>query len=138
MRGKGQEYAQAENFQRMLPADDGRPSPPRFQQRPVARHEAHRQHRQREEMRKAQDIEIDLVDRVDQLFQPVRDVLVMPGRYQVSEMTNANNRYAAAIVTVTGDCETRESRCAPPSAHQAPNTNSSCQAKGLKYQCPLG
>src|SRR5262249_48488419 len=61
-----------------------------------------------------------------------------PGRYQVSEMTNANNRYAAATDTVTGDCKTRESRWAPPSAHQAPNTNSNCQANGLKYQWPSG
>src|SRR5262245_8207320 len=63
---------------------------------------------------------------------------LMPGRYQVSEMTNANNRYTAATDSVTGDCNTVESRWAPPSAHQAPNTNSNCHAKGLKYQCPLG
>ncbi|CAM5350561.1 hypothetical protein SFIMM107S_00528 [Streptomyces griseus] len=32
----------------------------------------------------------------------------------------------------------RAMRRAPPSAHQAPNTNSNCQAKGLKAQTPFG
>ena len=53
-------------------------------------------------------------------------------------MTNANRRYAIAIDTVTGERRTVERRWAPPSAHQAPNTNSNCQANGLKYQWPLG
>ena len=53
-------------------------------------------------------------------------------------MANANTRYAMARPTTTFEWIQRARFCAPPSAHQAPNTNSNCQANGLKTQVPLG
>ena len=98
MRGKGQEYAQAEDFERVLPADDRRPQPTRFQHRPLAGNEPHRHHRQRQKMRKAQRVEIDLIDRVDQLLQPVRNVLAhagqIPGQRNDEGEQEIRDRYA--------------------------------------------
>ena len=45
---------------------------------------------------------------------------------------------AAGVHIVTGDNNIRDIRAAPPSAHHAPNTNSNCQANGLKAQKPFG
>ena len=53
-------------------------------------------------------------------------------------MQNANTRYAIARPSTNRELIQRDKFCAPPSAHQAPNTNSSCQANGLKTHVPLG
>src|ERR1700687_1291302 len=58
--------------------------------------------------------------------------------YHVKVTEKAKRRYAIAIPSTTGERSTAVSRCAPPSAHQAPNTNSNCQANGLKNQTPFG
>ena len=67
---KRQEHPEAEDFQRMLAAQDRRPQPGRFQRRPVARHEIHGDRRERQEMREAQHVEIGLVDRIDLFARP--------------------------------------------------------------------
>ena len=72
MPGKRQEHAEAENLQRMLPAQDQRPQPGRFQPGPVLRQEAHGDRRQRQEMREPQHVEIGLVDRIHPLLEPAR------------------------------------------------------------------
>src|SRR5262249_35642222 len=58
--------------------------------------------------------------------------------YQVSVTAKENTRQTIAIARTTGERRTAVSRCAPPSAHQAPNTNSNCQANGLKNHTPFG
>src|SRR4029077_21120459 len=55
----------------------------------------------------------------------------------VKVMAKANKREATATASTTRQRSTPASRCAPPSAHQAPNTNSNCQAKGLKNHTPF-
>src|SRR3954453_12320650 len=60
------------------------------------------------------------------------------GRYQVSVTQKDAKRYAIQIHIVTGEVRMRDMRLAPPSAHHAPNTNSNCQANGLKAQKPFG
>src|SRR6478609_7573889 len=60
------------------------------------------------------------------------------GKYQVMTMAKANTRQANASARTAGAFTKCVSLCAPPSAHQAPNTNSNCQAKGLNTQVPLG
>src|SRR5580704_529758 len=69
--GKGKEYAEAENLQRVLPANNGWLQDRRFEDGPVARYETHRYRRQREKMRKAQHVKIGLVDRIHPFTQPV-------------------------------------------------------------------
>ena len=94
--------------------------------------------RQREKMGKAQDVEIGLVDRIQQIAQP--------GRHEPLERLETPRQGDGEGKQKVGDGDrstTRErstpaSRCAPPSAHQAPNTNSNCQAKGLKNHTPFG
>src|SRR5690242_18583936 len=58
--------------------------------------------------------------------------------YQVKVTKNAKTRYAMAIASTTRERSAADSRCAPPSAHHAPNTNNNCQANGLKNHCPFG
>src|ERR1700738_2699825 len=60
------------------------------------------------------------------------------GKYQVSVTQNAANRYAAEIHKVIRDDRIRGMRLEPPSTQHAPNTNSNCQANGLKAQKPFG
>ena len=69
---ESQEHADAENLQRILPAQDHRPQPRRFQSRPARRHEAHGNDRQRQEMREPEHVEIGLADRINPLLDPVR------------------------------------------------------------------
>src|SRR6185437_2093887 len=58
MPGKRQQYAEAENLKRMLPAGDRRPEYGRLQRRPVAWHERHRDHRERDKVQDSQNVEI--------------------------------------------------------------------------------
>ncbi len=72
MPGERQEHAEAENLQRMLPAQDQRPQPARLQSRPVLRQEAHGNGRQRQKMREPQHVEICFVDGIHPLRNPAR------------------------------------------------------------------
>ncbi len=78
MGGKGQEHAQAEDLERMLPAHHQRPGPTGLQELGVARHELQRHHRQRQEVREAQHVQVDLVDGIDHLLDHARDILAHP------------------------------------------------------------
>jgi len=66
--------------ERMLAADDRWLQPAGPQDRPVPWHKTDCYDCQSQKMSKSQNVEIDLVDRVDQLFQPVRDVLAHAGQ----------------------------------------------------------
>ena len=99
------------------------------------RHEMNRYHGQREEMRKPQHVEIDLVDRIDQFLQPVRHILARRGKYQVSEMRNANTRYAAATTSVTRDCSTPDESLGSP--ERAPGTEDEQQLPGERIEIPM-
>ena len=90
-------------------------------------------------MRKPQHVEIGLVDRIHPIANQLGHETLERWKYQVSVITKANSqigdrdrKHRAASAA------TPPSRCAPPSAHQAPNTNKSCQANGLKNQTPFG
>src|SRR5215469_3993871 len=58
--------------------------------------------------------------------------------YQVKVTKNAKTRYMIASASTARERRAADKRCAPPSAHHAPNTNSNCQANGLKNHCPFG
>src|SRR5690242_3951995 len=53
-------------------------------------------------------------------------------------MSKANNKYAPPSSNSLCDLMNAIDWTAPPSANQAPKTNSNCQQNGLKYQVPPG
>ena len=110
-----------------------------FKSRPIARHEPHRDRGERQEMRKAQHVEIGLVDRIHPVAQP------SPARNARAARNTRSSRWRRQTPdrrrrgrARSANAARRVSRCAPPSAHQAPNTNNNCQANGLKNQTPFG
>src|ERR1700739_50724 len=60
------------------------------------------------------------------------------GMCQVITIRNEKASHAQARITAAGDLIRNCSLAAPPTPHHAANTNSICQANGLKYQCVPG
>src|SRR5450756_804998 len=56
------------------------------------------------------------------------------GTCQVMTITKAKASQAKASASAAGDRIRGSILARPPTPHQAANTNSNCQAKGLKYQ----
>ena len=75
-----EKYAEAEDFERMLAADDRWLQPAGPQDRPVPWYKMDRYDCQGQKMSKSQNVEIDLVDRVDQLLEPLWHVRARRGQ----------------------------------------------------------
>ena len=138
MAGEGQEHAEAEDFKRVLPTQDSGRSHGDFspgqslgRKRTVMAASA----------RKCTNLKTS------------RSVLLMgyihcssqrgiqwfiSVTFQVRVTKKEQQQIGEQIHKVIRDDRIRDIRCAPPCAHHAPNTNSNCQANGLKAQKPFG
>ena len=83
---KRKEHAETKYLQRMLPAQNQRPQPGRFQSGRAARDEVNRDLRQRQEVREPEHVQIGLADGIDPLLDPARQHLFklrkIPGKRQ--------------------------------------------------------
>src|SRR5262249_29055800 len=73
-----QKYAEAEDFERVLAAQDRGFEYRPIERGPTRRHETHGQDGKREEVHQAHDVEIGLIDRIDNLAEPARHEVTIP------------------------------------------------------------
>ena len=138
MPDKGQEHADAEHRERLLAADDQRIEHPPLQPRPVLRHEADDQDHDHNEVDEAVGRQERLVVGIEGRIEPVREQRAEIREFAGHGHDQRQEHIGDAEIQRVAANDDRIDLRAPPSAHQAPNTNRTCQASGLKYQVPAG